>query len=137
VSYLIDTNVISELYRGEKCDPRVARWFDSIGDADLFISVLVLGEIRKGAEKIRHRDPDRAKTIEIWLSGLEDIFDDRVLPVDSQVADVWGRMSARRSVPVVDCLQAATAKVLGLTMVTRNTSDFDGLDVAVLNPFAP
>jgi predicted nucleic acid-binding protein len=137
VSYLVDTNVISELYKGEKCDPCVARWYDSIGDEDLFISVLVLGEIRKGAEKIRHRDPDRAKIIEIWLSGLKDIFDDRVLPVDSLIADKWGRMSARRSVPIVDCLLAATARIHGLTIVTRNVRDYEGLDVPMINPFAP
>lgn len=135
MSYLIDTNVISELHKGVRCDPNVLRWKSGVADDDLYVSVLVLGEIRKGVEKVRPHDPERARNLERWLSGFDGTFSDRVLPLTAEIADEWGRMSARRSVPVVDCLQAATAKAHGLTIVTRNMSDFDGLDIMVLDPF--
>ncbi len=137
MSYLIDTNVISELHRGVRCDPNVLRWKSGVADDDLYVSVLVLGEIRKGVEKVRLHDLERARNLERWLSGFDETFSDRVLPLTAEIADVWGRMSALRTVPIIDSLLAVTAKVHSLTVVTRNVSDFVAFDIAVLNPFAP
>ncbi|MDE2266213.1 MAG: type II toxin-antitoxin system VapC family toxin [Alphaproteobacteria bacterium] len=135
MNYLIDTNVISEVRKGARCDPNVARWYDEIDDGSLYLSALVLGEIRKGVEKARSRDPTQARALERWLAEVNKTFGDRILTVDRVVADEWGKMGATRSLPVVDALLAATAKVHGMTLVTRNTLDVADLDVAVLNPF--
>ena len=137
MSYLLDTNVISEVRKGERCDPHVTDWYASIADADLFLSTLVLGEIRKGVELARVHDPGKAAALEQWLGQVEVAFDGRVLGIDNAVAHRWGRMSALRPTPVVDCLLAATAAVNRLTLVTRNDGDVAGLGAKVLNPFRP
>jgi predicted nucleic acid-binding protein len=135
VSYLIDTNIISEVRKGERCDPHVSAWYASIADEQLFLSTLVLGEIRKGVELVRLRDADKAAALERWLRQIEAAFDGRVLGIDNAVSDQWGRMSAIRSIPVIDGLLAATAATNGLTLVTRNDRDIAGLGAMVLNPF--
>lgn len=135
MSFLIDTNVISELRKGERCDRRVAAWYASIDPGGLYLSVLVTGEIRRGIERARRRDPERAAVFEPWLADLEAAFAHRILAVDRAVADEWGRLSTIRTVPAVDGLLAATAKVHGLTLATRNTADVAGLGASVLNPF--
>jgi len=135
LSYLIDTNIISEVGKGGRCDRRVAAWYALIADEDLFLSTLVLGEIRKGVERVRPKDPAKAAALESWLKEVEAAFDGRVLGIDNAVSDQWGRMSAVRSVPVIDGLLAATALVSGLTLVTRNDCDVAGLGATVLNPF--
>lgn len=134
---LIDTNIISEVRKGDQCDDNVAAWYASIDDADIYLSVLVLGEIRKGIERARPGNPAQARALETWLNTVKESFADRVLPVDQAVADEWGRMSAGRSVPSIDALLAATAKVHGMTLATRNLSDVAGLGADVVNPFAP
>lgn len=136
MNYLIDTNVISELRKGARRDPNVARWYDEIDDTNLYLSVIVLGEIRKGVEKSRPRDPAHARALEKWLLEIGNAFGDRILSIDRAVADEWGRMSAIRTLPAIDALLAATAKVHGMTLVTRDSFDATGLDVRVLNPFA-
>jgi predicted nucleic acid-binding protein len=135
VSYLIDTNIISEVRKGERCDPHVSAWYASIADEQLFLSTLVLGEIRKGVELVRPRDADKAAALERWLRQIEAAFDGRVLGIDNAVSDQWGRMSAIRSIPVIDGLLAATAATNGLTLVTRKDRDIAGLGAMVLNPF--
>jgi len=135
VSFLLDTNIVSEKFKGARCDVNVAAWFDGVASNDLFLSVLVLGEIRKGAEMIRARDLHRARKFEAWVLILPELYSSRVLPLTAEIADEWGRMSAFRALPVIDSLLAATAKVHGLTLVSRNRTDFAGLDVAVLDPF--
>lgn len=137
MSFLIDTNVISEVRKGERCDPAVAAWWEGVAEDDLWLSALVLGEIRKGVELARRRDPGKAEVLEGWLADVVAGFGDRVLPVDTAVAEEWGRMNAVRPVPVIDALLAATAKANGLTLVTRNGADVASLDVDVLNPFEP
>lgn len=137
MSFLIDTNVISEVRKGARCDPAVARWWTDVPEDRIWLSVLVLGEIRKGIELARRRDPVKAGRLEDWLGAVNSGFGDRVLPVDAAVAEEWGRINGIRSVPVIDALLAATAKVNDLTLVTRNAADMAGLDVAVLNPFGP
>jgi toxin FitB len=135
VNYLIDTNVISEVRKGSACNPRVAAWYDSIDDESIYLSALVLGEIRKGIERARPKEPAKAHALEKWLSTLSRSFAERILPVDRAVADEWGRMSAKRPVSTVDALLAATAKVHGMTLASRNTSHVTDLGATVLNPF--
>ncbi|HKM99413.1 MAG TPA: type II toxin-antitoxin system VapC family toxin [Candidatus Binataceae bacterium] len=135
MSYLIDTNIISEVRKGARCDPHVSAWYASIADEDIFLSTLVLGEIRKGVELARSRDAVKAALLERWLREVESAFDGRVLGIDNTVSDQWGRISAIRPVPVIDGLLAATALTNGLTLVTRNDRDLAGLGVTVLNPF--
>jgi toxin FitB len=135
VNYLIDTNIVSEVRKGTKCDPNVAAWYDSIDDANIYLSVLVLGEIRKGVERARPSDPARARVLEKWLTTVVGSFAERILPVDQAVADEWGRMSAKRPVSTVDALLAATAKVHSMTLATRNVSDVADLGASFINPF--
>ena len=135
MSFLVDTNVVSEIRKGPRCDPAVAAWWADVAEDELWLSVAVLGEIRKGIELARLRDPAKARALERWLAELTAGYADRLLVVDTAVAQEWGRLSAIRRVPVVDALLAATANVHGLTLVTRNEQDVAGLGVAVLNPF--
>jgi len=135
VSYLIDTNIISEVRKGARCDPHVSAWYASIADEEIFLSALVLGEIRKGVELARPKDAGKAAALERWLREVETAFEGRVLGIDNTVSDHWGRMSAIRPIAVIDGLLAATALTNGLTLVTRNDRDVAGLGVTVLNPF--
>ena len=135
MNFLVDTNVISELRKGERCDRNVAAWYASIEEGDLYLSVLVTGEIRKGIEHARRRDPERAAVFERWLTEVAAAFGDRILPIDRTIADEWGRLSALRTVPAIDGLLAATARVHGMTLATRNAADVAGLGTEVLNPF--
>ena len=135
--YLLDTNVVSELRKRDRCDENVAAWYTGVSDDELFLSVLTLGEIRKGIELIRDRDPRQAEALENWLRYVEKNYEGRILPIDERVSDVWGQLHYIRNVPVVDGLLAAAAKVHNLTLVTRNIQDFQGLGVNLLNPFSP
>jgi predicted nucleic acid-binding protein len=137
VTWLIDTNIISEVRKGARCHPAVAAWWSRVEDRDLFLSTLTIGEIRKGVEAVRTRDPDKARALEAWLQAVMQAFGPRILGIDAAVAESWGRISAIRSVPVVDALLAATASVHGLVLVTRNATEVAGFGVRVLNPFEP
>jgi toxin FitB len=134
MKYLLDTNVLSEVRR-PRGDEMVKRWISSASAADLYLSVLVVGEIRRGIERLKRRDPHGAEVYETWLGTVLLDYADRVLPVDAEIAEEWGRMSVPDSIPVVDGLMAATAKVRGMTFVTRNTADVERTGVRVLNPF--
>jgi toxin FitB len=133
--YLLDTNVISELRKGKRANPKVLAWFQTIPDDELFLSVLVLGEIRAGLERVRPSDPSQARALERWLNGLETAYADRLIPVTADVADKWGRLSAFNSPSVIDGLMAATAFENDLTLVTRNIQDVSRTGVPLLNPF--
>jgi toxin FitB len=135
LSFLLDTNIISEVRKAERCDPSVAAWYASIEESELYLSVLVTGEIRKGIERARRRDPTRAEVFERWLAGIIEAFDRRILPIDRAVADEWGRLSAIRTIPVADGLLAATASVHGIILATRNERNVAGLGVPIVNPF--
>jgi len=135
VSFLIDTNIISEIRKKARCERNVAAWYASIGDGDLYLSVLVTGEIRKGVELARRHDPAKAAALERWLTDVEAAFGERVLTIDRAVTDEWGRMSAHRPIPVIDGLLAATAKVHRMIFVTRDDADVTGLGAEILNPF--
>jgi len=135
--YLIDTNIISEVRKGRRCDPQVAAWYRKVRDDELFLSVLVIGEIRQGIERLRTSNPRRAHALEKWLEELMNSFGDRVLPIDEKVAQNWGRLNARDRFPVVDSLLAATAEAHGLILVTRNLRDIVRSGVQCMNPFEP
>ncbi len=111
------------------------RWISSARIKDLYLSVLVVGEIRCGIERLKRRDPAGAEVYESWLGTVLRDYADRILPVDAEIAEEWGRMSVLDPIPVVDGLMAATAKVRGMTFVTRNTADVERTGVRVLNPF--
>lgn len=135
MSFLLDTNVISELRKGQQADPNVASWFAELAEEEIYFSVLTIGEIRRGIESIRRRDPDSAAALNRWLTMLIEAHGDRVLPVDRAIAEEWGRMNVPDPLPVVDGLLAATARALGLTLVTRNVADVKSTGVELLNPF--
>lgn len=134
--YLLDTNVLSELRKEKRCDAGVRQWFEETAPEELFISVLVLGEIRQGIERIRLRDPVQARALEKWLLWIATEFHDRLLPVDEKVADQWGRLGSQQPVPILDAFLAATAQVHDLTVVSRDEEGFRNTGVAVLNPFS-
>lgn len=133
--WLIDSNVLAELRKGERGDAGVRAWFAEANETDLFTSVLVLGEARRGVESIRRRDPKIAERLERWLAQLTEDFGERVLAVDGVVADRWGSLNVPNPVPVVDGLLAATALTHDLVLVTRNVKDVERTGVRVLNPF--
>ena len=135
MSYLIDTNVLSEL-RNRRADARVVEWIEARPRQSLYLSVLSLGEIRKGIESVAN--PAFRQSLTDWLEvELPNYFVGRLLSIDEQVADRWGRVqaSAGRSLPVIDGLLAATALQHDLTLVTRNVKDFAGLGVQIVNPW--
>ena len=135
MSYLLDTNVLSEIRKGRNCDGAVRQWWSGVDDQDIYLSVMVLGEIRRGIDRLRIRNPGKARKLEHWLQSIIEDFDDRLLVVDRNVADVWGSMTVKRTLPLVDGLMAATAIAHKLTLVTRNTKDIDNSGASLLNPF--
>ncbi|MEV0200472.1 type II toxin-antitoxin system VapC family toxin [Nonomuraea sp. NPDC050691] len=135
MSYLLDTNVVSEMTKRTR-NANLQAWLDTVNGPALYLSVLVLGEIRKGVELLRRRDATQAGAYESWLDRLQHEFRTRILPVTLDVAEEWGRMNAKRPLPVVDGLIAATASAHGWILVTRNVKDFAGLDVKMVDPFA-
>lgn len=132
--YLLDSNVISET-RKIRSDTGVMAFLSAANAAGLFLSVLTLGELHKGVAAKRRTDPVAADRLGAWVDGIETTFADRVLPVDAATAKLWGQFSAGRSLPVVDTLLAATAITRGLTLVTRNTRDFEATGAALLDPW--
>jgi predicted nucleic acid-binding protein len=137
--FLLDTNIISELVK-PKPEPKVTAWIDSIDENVLYLSVLTLGEIRKGIALLH--DASRRVTLEAWLqSDLMLRFAGRILSIDHAVADRWGRITAaagaKSPLPVIDALLAATALDQNLTFVTRNTQDIAATGVPVFNPWSP
>jgi len=136
LSYLLDTNVISELRKGERANANVRAWFGGLDDKEIYLSVLTIGEIRRGVESVRRRDPDSAAALDSWLARLDDAYGDRILAVDRTVAEEWGRMNVPDPLPVVDGLLAATARVAGLTFVTRNVADVKSSGVELFDPFS-
>jgi predicted nucleic acid-binding protein len=135
VSLLLDTNVISELRKGPRTDRQVAVWFEGVAEEDVHLSVLVVGELRRGIERLRDRDTRQAGALEAWLRRVVREHAERILPVDAEVAEQWGRLTAIRSASVIDTLMAATAQVYDLVLVTRNVTDVAWTGVAYLNPF--
>jgi predicted nucleic acid-binding protein len=133
--FLLDTNVVSELRKRERCTPKVNVWAQSVAPSQHFLSVLVIGELKRGATLKRRTDRAAADALEDWLARLTRLYGDRILPITLEIAQEWGRLSALRPIPPEDGLLAATAHVHHLTLVTRNTKNVRGLGVAVLNPW--
>jgi predicted nucleic acid-binding protein len=133
--YLLDTNVVSEL-RKRSPHPGVTQWYRELRADSLFLSVLTIGEIRNGIERLRSRDQQAAVALDTWLRFLQRIYGGRVIPVDTDVSQAWGRLNVRRPLPVIDGLLAATALVHGLTFVTCNVKDIVGSGVTAHNPLA-
>jgi len=135
MDYLLDTNVLSELRKGSHADEHVRDWAQSATGERHYISVLSLGEIRKGIERLRRTAPKKCEVFERWLERLAFDYASDILDVNDAVADRWGRLEAGRTRPVIDGLLAATALEFGLTLATRNTRDFAGTGVKLVNPF--
>lgn len=135
MSLLLDTNVVSELRKGRRADRNLLSWFAGVSEDEIHLSVLVLGELRRGVGAIRGRDVAQAVALERWLNRLSSAHADRILPVDGRVAAQWGRLTAVRPASVIDTLMAATALVHGLVLVTRNVKDVSWTGASWLNPF--
>lgn len=135
MTYLVDTNVISELRKRDRCNANVRQWFDTCGPSEIYLSALTVGELRTGVERIRRRDPAAAGSLETWLEQLVTAHQERILPVDLDAANEWGRLAAPDPLPVVDGLLAATAKTRGMVLVTRNVRDVERTGVQCLDPF--
>lgn len=134
MQYLLDTNIVSET-RKKQADENVLAFVSHAHSTSLYISVLTLGELRKGVAQRYRSDPHAAKLLATWVDGLEFTFADRILGVDAATARLWGELSAQRPRPVINTLLAATAIVHQMILVTRNTNDVQDIDVKLHNPF--
>lgn len=134
--WLLDTNIVSELRKKERADANVRAWYEAIDAGAIWLSVLVVGEIRRGIETLRRRDERSARALDRWAGRLEREHDSRILPVDRAIALEWGRLDAAFGLSPIDGLLAATARVHGLTLATRNTKHVLRSGVRCVNPFA-
>lgn len=136
MNYLLDTNVISELVKPTP-NQNVLNWVNNSDEEKLYLSVITIGEIRKGVTGIK--DPLKQKKISQWLEvELPDYFEDRILNIDIKIADIWGQLQSKNkahTLPAIDGLIAATAKTHGLTLVTRNIKDFIHASIQIINPW--
>jgi predicted nucleic acid-binding protein len=135
MSFLLDTNILSEFRKGIRCDPNVSHWAAKESTQAHYISVLSLGEIRKGIELLRKKSPEKCVPLENWLQKLHSDYANCTIAITPEISERWGELLSRRSLPVIDSLIAATALEFGLTLVTRNTKDFDDLGISIVNPF--
>ncbi|MGY3615975.1 PIN domain-containing protein [Bradyrhizobium sp. USDA 10063] len=133
--FLIDTVTLSELRKRER-DPLVVAWFERQRTADLFLSVISIGEIERGIARQRETNPDFAGALAAWLDRVLTLYGERIVPFDLRVARRWGALSASLGNDSADLMIAATALEYGLTVVTRNASDFKPTGAAVLAPFS-
>lgn len=133
--FLLDTNVVSELRKKERCAPRVNAWAETVPQNADFLSVLVVGELRRGTALKRRSDRAAAEALGKWIARLTHLYGERILPITLEIAETWGGLSAIRPIPPEDGLLAATALVHGLTLVTRNVKNVEGLGVSLLNPW--
>jgi toxin FitB len=135
MAYLVDTNVVSELRKGKRCDASVAAWFASVDDEELFLSVLVIGELQRGADQVRRRDPKAGSALDRWIAMIATTYGERTLSVTLPIARLWGSFSVPDAIPTVDGLLAATAVHHELVLATRNVKDVARTGVAYVNPF--
>jgi len=134
MAYLLDTNIVSEISKRTP-NAGVLQWFGATEDTDLFLSVITLGEIRKGIEQKRRSDPGRAGRLERTLETIRTDYRGRIIPVSEEVAEEWGRMCMIYPNHPVDNLLSATASIHHLTLVTRNLRDVEMHAISTLNPF--
>ncbi len=135
MSYLLDTDIISELRKRDRANPRVVSWFEERRPSELFLSVLTIGELRQGVERVRRRDSISAENLDWWLNLTVLEFQDRIIDVDMAIAERWGRLGVPDPVPKIDGLIAATALERDLVVVTRNEKHMALAGVRYLNPF--
>jgi predicted nucleic acid-binding protein len=135
LKFLLDTNVISEIRKRDRAHPNVARWVARTPVREIGTSVLVLAEIRRGIELKRRKDARQAAALDRWFAQMRARLGDRVLPIDEPIAEAWALLSIPDPVPFIDGLLAATAKVHGLTLVTRNVAPLARTGVSILDPF--
>jgi toxin FitB len=136
LKFLLDTNIISEIRKRDRAHPNVIRWVARTPVTEIGTGVLVLAEIRHGIELKRRSDPEQAKALDRWFSQMRTRLGDRVLPIDEPIAGAWALMGIPDPLPLIDGLLAATAKVHGLTLVTRNVADIAVTGVPLLDPFS-
>jgi predicted nucleic acid-binding protein len=136
VKFLLDTNIISEIRKRNRANPNVARWVARTPVEEIGTSVIVLAEIRRGIELKRRSDPEQARSLDQWYAQMRIKLGERVLPIDEPIGDAWTLLSIPNPLPLIDGLLAATAKVHGLTLVTRNVDDIASTGVPLLNPFS-
>jgi predicted nucleic acid-binding protein len=137
MAFLIDTNILAELRKSANGSPAVQAWqVSELMSQDAYLSVLTVGEIRKGIELIGKRDSTQAAALESWLQLLYLEFSDRILPLNLEIAEDWGHLNVNRPLPVIDSMLAATARVHGLVLATRNVKDLYGVPLRIVNPFA-
>jgi hypothetical protein len=136
LKFLLDTNVISEIRKRERAHPNVAKWVARTPVKEIGTSVVVLAEIRRGIELKRRNDPGQAETLDRWFSQMRSRLGARVLPIDEPIAEAWALLGIPDQLTLIDGLLAASAKVHGLTLVTRNVADVARTGVAILDPFA-
>lgn len=135
MAFLLDTNVLSELRKGNRTDSSVKAWYATTDTRELFTSVLVIGEIRHGIEKKRTMDPIFATKLESWVHGIMRDYQSHILGITPEVAELWGSLCLSQTVSEPDGLIAATALFHNLILVSRNESDFKATGVTILNPW--
>ena len=135
MAYLLDTDILSEIRKGRRASPAVTAWLENVVETEVFLSVLVLGEVRRGAELRRRDDPQTAFYLDRWLAEVIRRYAQRILPVDLEVAQIWAQLSLAQPVPIIDSLIAATALRYDLILVTRNLKDIRRTGVRTINPF--
>ena len=133
--YLLDTNVVSEMRKGDRANATVVRWFEEHAEEEFWLSVLVVGELRRGVELVGRRDPVTADVLRTWLDSTVDSYVDRILPITLDIAQRLAHLGVPDPIPFTDGLLAATALAHGLTLVTRNTADVVKTGVSLANPF--
>ena len=136
--YLIDTNVISEIRKGDKANGGIRQFFNATASDNtrLYISSITIGELRRGVDLIFHRgDSLQGKLLENWLTTILQQYQDNILNIDSEIAQIWGKLRVPDAQHALDKLIAATALIYDFTVVTRNIKDFENTGVRLLNPF--
>jgi toxin FitB len=136
VSFLLDTDVLSELRKRERGDPNLYAWTEATGWNALHTSWIAIAEMKRGVEVIRRRDKPQAAVLQAWLTEILQRLRDRILPVDQAVAEAWAELMVPNPRPPIDMLIAATARSNGLTLVTRNVRDFANCGIDLLNPWS-
>jgi predicted nucleic acid-binding protein len=135
LKFLLDTNIVSEIRKRDRAHPNVAKWVRATAVSDMGTSVLVLAEIRRGIELKRRKDPRQAASLDQWFAQMRSRLGGRVVPIDERVAEDWAHLSVPNPVPFIDGLLAATARVHGLTLVTRNVAPLVRTGASLLDPF--